>query len=62
MDKKCVEFPRDTGYVGLISRSGRASRERKWKPTPVFLLEKIPLKEEPGRLESKESKELDMTQ
>ena len=39
MDKKCVGFPRDTGLVGSNPMSGRTPGERKWKPTPVFLLE-----------------------
>ena len=31
---------------------GKISWRRKWQPTPVFLPEKIPWTEEPGRLQS----------
>ena len=35
---------------------------RKWQSAPVFLAWKIPWPEQPGRLQTMDSKELDMTE
>ena len=40
----------NAGDVGLIPESGRFPWRKKWQPTPVFLPEKIPWTEEPGRI------------
>ena len=42
---------------------GKIPWKRKWQPTSVFLLKKIPWTEEPGGLQSMEGhKELNMTE
>ena len=47
--------------VHLIQYSTVLQWRRKWQPTPVFLPGEFPRTEEPGRLQSKGSKESDTT-
>ena len=59
-------LPGNVEDAGLIPGLGRFPRVGKWQPTPVFLPgkshgQKIPWTEEPGKLQSRGYKELDMT-
>ena len=53
-------LPANAGDLGLIPQSGRYPGERNDNPLQYSCLE-IPWTEEPGRLQSMELKELDMT-
>ena len=44
--------PANAGDAGSIPGLGRSPGERKWQPTPVFLLGKSREPEEPGGLQS----------
>ena len=54
----------DIRDLGSIPGSGRSPGGGKipWLPTPVFLPRESPRTEEPGRLQSMESQELDVTE
>ena len=56
-----LAFPGGSGSKSICLQCGRAGFDpwvgkipwrKKWQPTPVFLPEKIPWTEEPGRLQS----------
>ena len=48
--------------LGLVPGLGKFPWRWAWQPAPVFLPGKTPWAEEPGRLESRGHKELDVTE
>ena len=61
-DSESNESACKAGVLGSIPGLGRAPREGNSYPLHYSDLEKIPWTEEPGRLQSRGRKELDMTE